>query len=254
MPVSQVMNETITALLKLQEMDLALEDLRKAKTALGPRRDKIKRDLAALLTAFEEGKKSLLQAQLDKKSLEGEVEAKEQAVRKHTGELNSVKSNDAYKALLSEIEAGKQEKAAIEDRILEVMESIEKLQKDAKEREKTLAADKSGFERQASAVDDEERRLEGEISGKTAERDAFAATLPEAARRRYDTVRRGRPGFAALAQAKDMTCFGCRTHLPPDVVNNVMKGKDVILCESCSRILYILPAPAPAAPPAPSQV
>jgi predicted nucleic acid-binding Zn-ribbon protein len=246
------MNETISSLLKLQEMDLALEDLRKAKSALGPRRDKIKEDLRKLLAAFEDGKKSLTDAQVQKRTLEADVEAKEQSIRKHTGELNSVKSNDAYKALLSEIDAAKKEKAAVEDGILEVMESLDRLMKESKEREKTLAADKASFDAQLSAVDDEERRLDGEIAGKSAEREAFAAALPEDARKPYDAVRRGRSGFAVLAEARDMTCLGCRTRLPPDVVNSAMKGKGIILCESCSRILYVRPAP-PAAAPAPTQ-
>jgi predicted nucleic acid-binding Zn-ribbon protein len=244
------MNETIAALLKLQEMDLALGDLRRAKTALGPRRDEVKEGLRRLLAAFEDGKKSLTEALSQKKSLELEAESKDQAVRKHTAELNSVKSNDAYKALLTQIEAAKQEKSSIEDRILEVMSSIEALQKESKEREKTLAADKASFESRAAAVEDDERRLEGDLAGKTAERDSFAASLPEEARRRYDTVRRGRAEFSALAEVRGMICLGCRTTLPPDVVNNVMKGKQMLLCETCSRILYILPAPAPAAPPA----
>lgn len=51
-----------------------------------------------------------MDAQLNRKNSKMEIDAKDQAVRKHSGELNNVKSNDAYKALVSEIEAAKKEK------------------------------------------------------------------------------------------------------------------------------------------------
>jgi predicted nucleic acid-binding Zn-ribbon protein len=224
-------------------MDLALQTSRGAKAALAPRRAKIQDDQKALLSAFEESKKSLVQAQLDRKKMEAESEAKDQVVRKHTGELNSVKSNDAYKALLTEIENAKREKAVIEDKTLELMEAQDRLQKELSAREKTLDADKAELARKAAAVDAEEKAADEAIAARSAERDAFAATLPADAVRRYDAVRRGR----AEAEVKDMICQGCRRRLTADVVNSVMKAKDVVNCESCSRILYIRPAPAAAA-------
>lgn len=234
--------------MKLQEMDLALETIRVSKASVAPRRIRVQADQAQLVSAFEESKKSLQQALLDKKKMEGDVEAKEQAIRKHTGELNSVKSNDAYKALLTEIETAKKEKAAAEDRILEIMELQDNLQKDLKEREKTLDADKAALAKQVDVLDAEEKELDGRLAAKQAERDAAVQSVPANALQRYEGVRRGRSTFAVLAAVKDLTCQGCRTRIPADVVNNVMKGKEIVSCESCSRILFILPAePAPAA-------
>lgn len=229
-------------------MDLALETLRASKASIAPRRARVQADQAKLLSTFEESKKSLQQAQLDKKKMEGEVESKDQAVRKHTGELNSVKSNDAYKALLTEIENAKKEKSAIEDKVLEVMELQDRLQKELKEREKTLDADKAGLAKQLDVLDAEEKELEGKIVAKQEERDARSKAVAPEALRRYEGVRRGRSTFAVLAAVKDLTCQGCRTRLPPDTVNQAMKGKEIVSCEGCSRILFIPPTePAPAA-------
>jgi predicted metal-binding protein len=76
------------------------------------------------------------------------------------------------------------------------------------------------------------------------ERDAFAGGLPGDARSRYEAIQRGRPGFVAVVPVNAMVCGGCRTGLTPNLVNQVMKGKEIITCESCSRILYIVPKPA----------
>jgi uncharacterized protein len=236
-------NDNIKALHHLQQLDLALESLRANHALLAPRRASIDKEKQSLVNAFEESKKSFQQAQLDKKRLEGEAEAKDQAVRKHTGELNSVKSNDAYKALLTEIENAKSEKAAIEDKVLEVMELQDRLQKELKEREKTLDADKAALDRRAAEAAAEEKAAEAKVAEAVSAREAYAATVDAPSLKRYEAVRRGRSSFAVLAEVKDLICGGCRTRLPPDVVNSIMKGKDVVSCEGCSRILYIVPAP-----------
>jgi uncharacterized protein len=243
------MDRLFISLVKLQDLDLAVEAHSRAKAALAPRRAALQKDIAALQSAHEEAKKSLAQAQLDKKSLEGEVEAQEQKARKHTGELNSVKSNDAYKALLSEIEAAKKAKAGIEDRILELMEKTESLQRQLREREKTLAADRAALEARIAEVEAEEKRLDTQAASSVADRDSFRAGLPSDILGRYDQVRRGRPDFSPIAAVdpKAMTCGGCRQKLPPDVVNQALKGKELVSCDSCSRLLYV-----PASEPVPT--
>ncbi len=53
-----------------------------------------------------------------KKEKEMELAAREEKIKNNNLELNSVKSNDAYKALLTEIDNAKIEKTAFEDEIL----------------------------------------------------------------------------------------------------------------------------------------
>lgn len=242
------MNPTIDSLLRLHEFDLALDALRRERDSLAPKRDKVEDDRRRLVTGLEDSKKALAQSQLDRKKLEGEIEAEDQSARKHTAELNAVKSNDAYKALLSEIEEAKVKKRAIEDGLLELMERQEGLQKEYKEREAAFAAARSIVDKEAAALEAESGRLEGLLAEKNAEREAFFRGLPEDVCGPYESIRRGRPSFSVLSEVKGMICGGCRTTLTPDVVNQVMKGKGLVSCESCSRILFIRPVPA--APPA----
>lgn len=242
------MNPTIDSLLKLHDLDLSLETLRRQKEALVPQKEKVEEDRRRLASDLENSKKSLAQSQLDRKKLEGEVESQEQSVRKHTGELNAVKSNDAYKALLAEIEKAKSDKQALEDKILEVMELQETLQKELKSREAEHASALAAVNARAKALDEEAARLDAALNGKSGERNGFFDGLPEDVRGPYESVRRGRSDFSVLAEVKGMICQGCRTTLPPDVVNQVLKGKALVSCDSCSRILFIRPAPSPAAP------
>lgn len=237
------MNDAIIGLIRLQEMDKELETFRQGVSKTGPRRAAIAARRAELMAAQDQSKKSLIDTQLNRKNLELEIETKDQAVRKHSGELNSVKSNDAYKALIQEIEVAKKEKVVLEDQVLVLMEKIDALQKEAKSSDletQRLLAELDGQDR---SLDAEEAELKAKVEAKKVERDAFAGGLSVDARARYEAIQRGRPGFVAVVPINAMVCGGCRTGLPPNIVNQVMKGKEIITCDSCSRILYLVPKP-----------
>jgi uncharacterized protein len=238
------MNDKIVALLKLQEFDTSLDGLLQHQARLGTERDELKKKIQTLQQQFEESKKAYTQAQVDKKNLELDIESKQQAIRKSSGELNSVKSNEAYKGLLTQIEEGRKAVSALEDRVLELMETVDRLQKESKDREKSFGQDKGLIEKKIADIDAEEKRLQAEAEEKTKEREAFSQALPEPLRRQYDGVRRGRRGTAVVVPIKENICGGCRMTLPASVINEVMKGAALISCESCSRILFIPPKPA----------
>jgi predicted nucleic acid-binding Zn-ribbon protein len=236
-------NEIIVALIRLQEMDKERESVRLGISQVAARREALAARRAEVAAAQENSKKALIEAQVQRKNLEIEIEAKDQAVRKHGSELNNVKSNDAYKALVSEIEAAKKEKVLLEDQVLVLMESIEALQKEAKAAEGEAQKARVELEGRERALDAEEAEIHAKAAAQTAARDSFAAGLPADARSRYEAIQRGRPGYAAVVPVNAMVCGGCRTGLTPNLVNQVMKGKEIVTCESCSRILFIVPKP-----------
>lgn len=93
------------------------------------------------------------------------------------------------------------------------------------------------------ALDAEEAELKAQAEAKKTERDAFFTSLPGDARSRYEAIHRGRPGFVAVVPVNAMVCGGCRTGLTPNLVNQVMKGKEIITCESCSGFFTLCPNP-----------
>lgn len=248
-----MLNEKIKLLIQLQELDGRLDGLSQSRARLSPQREGLRAEVKALQTRFDDTKKALTQAQVTKKSLELDIEAKDQVVRKSTGELNSVKSNDAYKALLTQMEEAKKAKAALEDQVLEVMESMDALLRESKENDKHFQQDKAAIEAKIAGVDQEEKRLDAEIEARKKERDAFAEGLPSAVREQYNGIRRGRSGVRVVVPIKGTICGGCKMSLPPRVLNDVMKKGDVVTCETCSSILFVPEAPAENASEAPAQ-
>jgi predicted nucleic acid-binding Zn-ribbon protein len=49
-----------------------------------------------------------------------------------------------------------------------------------------------------------------------------------------------------MAEAREGLCVDCHVRLRPQVFNEVRRNDQLIQCESCTRILYFVPAPTPA--------
>jgi uncharacterized protein len=59
----------------------------------------------------------------------------------------------------------------------------------------------------------------------------------------FERVARGRKGVA-MAEARDGLCTVCHVRLRPQVLNEVRRNTSIIQCDSCTRILYFVPAAA----------
>lgn len=243
------MLEQLSSLIALQEHDADVDELNRKAAAFDTQIKKKNQALDALRNSVKSAKDKLTANTLKKKELEGEAEAKQKLVQKHQGELNSLKSNDAYKAMLGEIDAAKKAVIEIEDRVLVVMEAIDAADREFKEGEKKFKADEAALKAEVSRLEAAKADAVAVAAKRKEERDAFAATIPGNVVAQYDAVRAKRDGVAIVPMVNN-SCAGCHMTLPPHRVNDVNKGKAVVICESCSRIIYrpSEPAAAPASP------
>jgi predicted nucleic acid-binding Zn-ribbon protein len=70
------------------------------------------------------------------------------------------------------------------------------------------------------------------------ERERLTATLPKPMGSLYNRISaRIRDGIA-VAEAKNGSCTACFMTLRPQVMAEIRRGEDVIVCDNCNRILY----------------
>lgn len=232
------MNESIRQLLSLQERDLELDRLQTELAAIPAKVAALKNQIQANKTALENAKKELTQLQLDKKNKEVDLESQEGAIRKHATELNAVKSNDAYRALLGEIDKAKKDKSALEDQILQVMEQIDQANRSWKEKETAAKAEETDFQRQISDWETKQKNLEELAAQKKTEREQSTGALNKALFEQYQRLRQGGRG-SAVVPLRSEQCSGCHMKVSQNLINEVRRGQKLMTCESCSRIVYL---------------
>lgn len=245
------MQNDLSFLIKLQEMDIAIDELKSHAEEITPLVQAKTQGIEALKSGLKISKEKLTAHQLKKKQLEGDVEAQEKAIQKHQGELNSLKSNDAYKAMLGEIQSAKDNITKTEDEILKVMEQMDATDKESKELDKKFKSDEGAVKAEIQQLEGKKNEILSQANAKKTERDEFAKTVPPALLSQYETIREQRGGVAIAPLLDKKSCGGCRMGLTPAKVNEVVKAKSMILCDTCTRILYNPPAAtAPQAAPA----
>ena len=229
--------EALRALVALQEKDKALDTIQKDIDAVPPRIAAVKSDLDNEKKRMDAAKAKTLELEKKKKTKELDVAAKEEAARKHTAQLNDLKSNDAYKAMQIEIEAEKAAAGDIETEILQIMEDIDK----SKAEEKTLAAELKKIEDFSKGdlekLEAELSHAKGRHATAKAERDAAAEPVPADMIKVFNHIRsRGKPD--AVVPIVNGHCGACQITLSPAMILEVAKMKTLAVCESCQRILY----------------
>ncbi len=224
-------------LVALQEKDKAIDALRARADAIPRAIEEQKALLQQVKGASDDAKKSLTHLQMQKKEKEMDLDAKENEIRKHGNELNAVKTNDAYKALLTSIDAAKKQKASLEDEILVIMESIEKEAAASKDSDKLIKTREAEVAQVISGLEADLSKLNGEIAALETERNAFASTLPKDILSNYDYIRSARGGVAVVP-IDGGNCGGCHIALRPATINDVSKCQEIVSCDSCSRILF----------------
>jgi hypothetical protein len=62
----------------------------------------------------------------------------------------------------------------------------------------------------------------------------------------FEQVARVRKGVAVTTATRDGLCSVCHVRLRPQVFQLVRQNDSIVQCDTCQRILYYIPPPAPA--------
>ena len=225
-------------LLDVQNVDLKIKDI-ETKAAAIPEKfkewDELVEDkraeLNALLSAVEDGKKSL-------RHLERQLEEKQEELTKYNAQLPLIKTNREYTAILLEIDSVEKDISNIEEAMLESMAKVDDIETRAAAEEEKVNQAKAEAQKEKERLEQEQRQLKESLQGTRSQRDQLAAGVEGALLSQYDRIRRKKGGLA-MARVNDESCAACHIQLPPQVVNEVIGGA-VKICPSCNRLLYWL--------------
>jgi uncharacterized protein len=231
------LNEELSRLISLQEIDVEIKRLKDEIAMLPERRQALERDFSGSVKEYFDLKQQFETAQNDRWKYESELEIEQEKHQKFKNDLMKATNEREYTTAVREIDVVRKTISSLETEILKLMEKMEKL--DAQIKERTPEIDKRRIEvdRQLAEWSDtasvNQQRLEELLVQRTP---AFEG-LPPNARATYARLSRMRSGFA-LAEARDYSCLACRMKIRPQVFNDIRRGEKIITCENCGRILY----------------
>lgn len=175
----------------------------------------------------------------DRKNLELHAQQWQERAKKYRDQTASVKTNEAYKALLHEIANAEEAAAKAEDAQLEVMMLGDDFERRVKSAEARLEEAQTAIERDRQQLRAQGLETKKRLEAATAERERLFATVPEDLRDLYTRVAKRHHG-AALARVRNDQCGGCGMRILPHVMQSLSRedNDEVFRCENCGMILY----------------
>ena len=245
------MQKSLQSLLDLQAVDVRLNQVR-ARLASFPKKlaDADAREAGAR-AELDQSKAAQLATLRDRKKYDLDVEQWKERVRKYRDQTAQVKTNEAYKALEHEVQTAEQEIAKAEDSLLEQMVAAEDYDRRVKSSERLLKEVEDVVRTERTRIDAEKASAERDLAALTADRQRIVGDIPENLLDHYDRIAK-KHGGVALAEVRDEKCSACGMRIRPHVFQEMQRAgnNEMFHCETCTRILYLSDADAPAQRPA----
>jgi predicted nucleic acid-binding Zn-ribbon protein len=228
----------LSNLIQLQKLDTEIYAL-KAEKSLKPD------ELKTIEAAFEQKKQNLanleknsLDLQKQKKDKEGELAVKEEATKKLQTQLYTLKTNKEYQAMLQQIQDSKADASLIEDKILGLLEEMDKLKAEIDKEKQRLQEEEKLSNIGKKKIQDREKEIDDRLSQLEAQRKQIFPSIEQKILSQYDRILTSRDGLAIVG-VKHNSCLGCNMFVPAQVINLIKMYERIITCEVCNRILYI---------------
>lgn len=239
------MPHRLERLLAVQSLDMDLAALEERREEVPRRRAEATREITALEGERAEREQALDAAHLVRRTKESDLEVQRDRLARYERQLNEVKTNVAYSALLSEMQRAKREIGQLEDEILDIMGLREDHEKRFVEIDAALAELRTIAASELEALAIEEREIEGAMEASRSRREALVADVQPSLYRMYDRLRRGRR-FPALVPLRGTACGACHSALPPQIVREITHTGSLHPCEACGVLVYAAPEGEPA--------
>lgn len=228
----------IQKLITLQEIDSEIFDLAAEKESFPPKIQERDAILEQEKSGIKIAEQKLKELQVSKKDRDNDLASAEEKIKKHEAELAKIKTNKEYTAMIDQIKSLRADVSMLEEKILSVLDEIDTAAC-------VLGTEKGRFETEQKKIDKEkeeikaeERKIDSRLNELRAKRLDLVKSLDVSIMKRYDKILHSR-GKYAVSKVNGEFCGICNMRLRPQVINEVKMLKDVITCESCSRILYV---------------
>ena len=196
----------------------------------------VEQKIAAEKAAIDSARAEMKELEVKKKTLETEIGAADEKVRKYRTQQLSVKKNDEYQALGHEIENAEAAISALEEKELGIMYSIDEAKKKFAAAEAVLKQNIAGHEARIRDLRTRETSLVSELTQAQADVAEFRGPIDVPSLRIYDRIAaRGLPACVPMREGK---CGGCHLKVSSEVESDSRKSDKLATCDQCGRIVY----------------
>jgi len=222
---------------ELQKMDALIREIEIKREALPKRLNELEKSMQGRQQEIGALKREREVNDQERKTIDGTMQAEALKIRKWEQRLNDIRNHREYLALSREIEAVRRTNRDAEEKILELMQQREDIEKKIEDIEGTLSGEAEDSTAERERVKQELEATNEDYEAKKAQRAEMAPKVERKLLKRYDMIRKKRDGVG-LAAVSEGSCQLCNMKLPPQMYNMLQRSNSIEQCPSCQRIIF----------------
>jgi len=225
------------SLIKLQNTDELIIEISEIIEKNPSKINTIDSEIEASIKTVASAKQDLADNQKKRRNLEANLQDIHIQIEKYKRQLNNVNTNIEYRSLLKEIDNAQNKFRVIEEQILEEMLIADEIGSKIKEAEKIAEETKRELTIEKNSLIQENKKRKEERQHLYEEKENISPLIPSNLMNLYTDLFEKNIGIA-LSPVTDDFCSICQIRIRPQVLNELLTQKEIILCENCGRILY----------------
>ncbi len=225
------------SLIKLQNTDELIIEISEIIEKNPSKINTIDSEIEANIETVASAKQDLADNQKKRRNLESNLQDTNIQIEKYKRQLNNVNTNIEYRSLLKEIDNAQNKFRVIEEQILEEMLIADEIGSKIKEAEKIAEETKRELTIEKNSLIQENKKRKEERQYLYEEKENISPLIPSNLMNLYNDLFEKNIGIA-LSPVIDDFCSICQIRIRPQVLNELITQKEIILCENCGRILY----------------
>jgi predicted nucleic acid-binding Zn-ribbon protein len=245
------MSPDLERVIRLQQIDQEIDSRRKALADLPAALAALDARVEARQSDLNAAKQRQADNQGARRALEKDLAVVQGRLTKFKDQLMEVKTNKEYTAMQHEIASAQDSVRGFEDQILELLVLADELETTVKGADAALTKERAEVGKERTAREQGTVVMGPEVEALLDKRKLVVAEMSRDAIALFDHVSRSRKG-SVVAETRDGHCTACHVRLRPHMFNQVLRGDKLIQCESCNRILFVLPPKVATAEPKPA--
>lgn len=227
-------------LVELQKTDTNIRRLKKSIETADTRRASIEQEFEQHAFEIREIQNRSEIAKKERAKLEAEISEAKAQLERADRNLKNAQDQKQYETAMRDADVLHKKISTLETEVLEKMGVIEEVEKVLSERAEEISGLEGNREKALSEFEAELSVNKTELESETGKRAKVFDTLPKNLASVYDRLAtRSRDGIA-VAEVKNGSCSACFMKLRPQVLVEIKMSGQIITCESCTRILYIV--------------
>lgn len=236
--MSLSIKENIDILKRVQEIDRQIYSLQRQCEEIPEQRARFKKELGFERNHLKSLEDDFKKIQLKQKEQEGELAQREANVKKFDQQLGQVKTNKEYSALQQEIASLRADNSLLEEEIIRLLDQLEAVEEEIKKEQGRLKQVEKDQEEKDQQLAQKEKEFSATLEDLKKRREETIKQVTPEARGLYDLIVQKKQGVG-LVKVNGETCGACQLQLRPQVLNELRMAQNLIVCENCSRILYL---------------